>query len=193
MEAVQFKVVDCKLDGLKLIEPFYQEDERGYFLKSFEQGIYERFGLQNEIAEDFESYSIKNVIRGLHFQTKNPQLKMVRVIQGSIMDVAVDLRKDSPAFGKSECVVLNAEKRNIFYIPAGFAHGFKVLSEGALVSYKCIGRYDSTSDGGIFWNDKDLEIPWDIKEEQAIVSDKDKALMSFQEFVRKSRYLVSSF
>lgn len=190
MERCGFSIAECKIQGLKIITPFYAEDERGYFLKSFEQDIYEKLGLKNEITEDFESYSYKNVIRGLHFQTGNSQLKMVRVIKGTIMDAAVDLRKDSSTFGKSECVILDSKKHNIFYIPEGFAHGFRVLSEEALVSYKCIGKYDSNSDGGIYWNDKDLNIPWDMKEEEALVSDRDKTLMSFRKFVETYRYLI---
>ena len=130
-----FSIEECELKGLKIIHPFFAEDERGFFLKSFEQDIFKTFGLENIISEDFESFSYKNVIRGLHFQTNNPQIKMVRAITGEIMDVAVDLRKDSPTFGKWESVILSGDNHKIFWIPAGFAHGFRVLSEDAIVSY----------------------------------------------------------
>lgn len=166
--------------GLKLITPFYVEDNRGYFLKSFEKNIFKQLGIENELAETFESYSKKDVIRGLHFQTKNPQIKIVRAITGKILDVAVDIRKDSETFGKWYAVELSAENNLSFYIPQGFAHGFRVLSEEAIVSYQCIGQYEKGSDTGIVWNDKDLGIEWGI--ENPIVSERDKELMGFREY-----------
>ena len=122
----------------------------------------------------------------MHFQTNNPQIKMVRVVTGEIMDVAVDLRKDSPTFGMWESVILSQDNHKIFWIPAGFAHGFKVLSESAIVSYKCIGKYDKETDTGIYWNDDDLKIDWEIHSEDAIVSLKDNSLMTLKEF--KNRF-----
>lgn len=168
--------------GLKIIESFYVEDQRGYFLKSFEKGIYQELGIENELSEVFESYSRKDVIRGLHFQTINPQIKIVRAITGKIWDVAVDIRKDSATFGQWKGIELSAENRCSFYIPRGFAHGFRVLSEDAIVSYQCIGQYEKGSDTGIVWNDRDLNIAWGI--ENPIVSDRDQALMSFKEYRR---------
>ena len=181
---MSFNVINGNIEGLKIIEPFYMEDNRGFFLKSFERNIFKELGLKNVISEDFESFSYKNVIRGMHFQINNPQIKMVRAISGEILDVAIDLRKNSPTFGEWQSVVLSAENHKIFYIPEGFAHGFKVLSESAVVSYKCIGDYDKETDTGINWKDIDLAIDWGLGESEAIVSAKDNALMSLSEFKR---------
>lgn len=169
--------------GLKMIESFYVEDNRGYFLKSFEKNVFKELGVENELAEVFESYSKKDVIRGLHFQTVNPQIKIVRAVTGKVLDVAVDIRKDSATFGKWHAVELSAENHCSFYIPRGFAHGFRVLSGDTIVSYQCIGQYEKGSDTGIVWNDKDLNIAWGI--ENPIVSVRDQELMSFEEY-RKS-------
>ena len=179
---MSFSIENTKIDGLKIINPFYAEDTRGYFLKSFEKNIYKALGLKNVISEDFESFSHQNVIRGMHFQINNPQIKIVRAITGEILDVAVDLRKNSPTFGQWQSVILSEKNHLIFYIPEGFAHGFKVLSENAIVSYKCIGDYDKETDTGIIWKDKDINIDWNIDEKDVIVSDKDNALMSLNEF-----------
>lgn len=177
--ANDFNVKDVGM-GLKIIEPFFVSDNRGYFLKSFEKNIYSQLGLENELVEVFESYSKKDVIRGLHFQTINPQIKIVRAVTGCVLDVAVDVRKDSPTFGKWNLVELSADNHLSYYIPRGFAHGFRVLSEEAVVSYQCIGPYEKGSDTGIVWNDKLLNIDWGT--DVAIVSDRDKALMTFDEY-----------
>lgn len=181
-----FSVENLKIDGLKLITPFYAEDERGFFLKSFEQTIYKNLGLASEVSEEFETLSKKNVIRGLHFQTSAPQIKAVRAIYGEILDVAVDLRKGSSTFGQWESVILSGGKPQIFYIPAGFAHGFCVRSEKALVSYRCFGAYDKATDTGICFSDPELKVDWGILNEKAILSEKDRGLMSFNTF--KKRY-----
>lgn len=178
----EFNVQDTEFEGLKVITPFYMEDNRGYFLKSVEKDIYKGFGLDVDIYEDFESYSKKDVVRGLHFQTKNPQIKIVRVIKGKINDIVVDLRKNSKTFGKYLSYELSDENHSSLWIPAGFAHGFRVLSdEGAIMSYKCIGKYLKGYDTGIKWNDKDLGIDWEI--ENPIISEKDENLQGFKEFV----------
>lgn len=176
-----FEIQNLVLDGVKLITPFYQEDNRGYFLKSLERDIYKEWGLDANVYEDFESYSKKGVIRGLHFQTKNPQVKIVRAIKGIIHDVVIDIRKSSKTFGQYVDIILSEENHNILWIPEGFAHGFEVLSEDAIMSYKCVGKYLKGYDTGILWNDTDLAISWHTK--HPIVSDKDVALMSFQEFI----------
>lgn len=178
-----FAIQDLEIEGVKLIKPFYLEDNRGYFLKSLEKDVFKEWGLEVEVYEDFESYSQKGVIRGLHFQTENPQIKIVRAIKGIIHDVVVDLRKDSPTFGKYLDVILSDENHNILWIPKGFAHGFEVLSEDAIMSYKCIGKYSKGSDTGICWNDKDISVVWET--ESPIISEKDAALMTFQEFTEK--------
>ena len=181
----QFRIRNCNIEGLKIIKPFYVEDERGYFLKNYEKDIFYEMGIKDVINEEFETFSKKNVIRGLHFQLKNSQIKMVRVIRGKIMDVVVDIRKNSPTFGQYEIIELSEENRLIFYIPAGFAHGFRVLSENAVVSYRCIGKYDRETDTGIKWNDNDLQINWGNEKEMYIVSQRDMNLMTFKEFQEK--------
>lgn len=177
----RFSIEEAKIEGLKIITPFYAEDERGYFIKDFERNIYKDFGLENLLSESFLTKSKRGVIRGLHFQTHRPQIKLVSVLQGEVMDVAVDLRRDSTTFGKWEIVTLSENNHKIFYIPAGFAHGFQVLSDSALVSYKCIGEYDAQTDSGIAYNDEELGIIWSTGYE-VIVSQRDKELMTFNEF-----------
>lgn len=178
-----FEIQDMKIDGVKLITPFYVEDSRGYFLKSVEKDVFKEWGINLDIYEDFESYSRKGVIRGMHFQTQQPQIKLVRAIRGVIHDVVVDLRKGSQTFGQYVDVILSDENHNSLWVPAGFAHGFEVLSEDAIMSYKCIGKYLAGYDTGICWNDTDLHLPWQTK--SPMVSDKDAALMSFQAFREK--------
>lgn len=179
-----FEIEELSLKGVKKITPFYMEDVRGSFLKSIEKDVFKEWGLNVDIYEDFESYSKKGVIRGLHFQTQNPQIKIVRTIRGTVRDVVVDLRADSATFGNYISVILSDQNHNSLWIPAGFAHGFEVLSEDAIMSYKCIGRYLKGYDTGICWNDEELNIQWETK--NPIVSDKDAGLMSFAEF--RARY-----
>lgn len=176
-----FEIKELSIEGVKMLTPFYMEDSRGYFLKGFEKDVFESWGLDAKIQEDFETYSKRGVIRGLHFQTKSPQVKIVRAIKGRIHDVIVDLRKDSLNFGKYIGVILDDKNHNMIWIPAGFAHGFEVLSEDAIVSYKCVGKYQKDYDTGICWNDKEIGIKWQTTD--PIVSDKDAALMTFREFV----------
>ena len=182
-ETKGFRKEPTGLAGVYLIYPFYAPDTRGFFLKSYEKNIYEELKLEAEIQEDFESFSRKDVIRGLHFQTKNPQIKLVRVIRGDALDVLVDLRKSSNTFGKSVSFNLNENKPVSLWIPAGFAHGFRALSEeGVLMSYKCIGRYEKGYDSGIRWNDPDLDIDWGITD--PMLSDRDKELPLFKDFLK---------
>lgn len=176
----KFTCENLEIEDVKLIKPFLLEDERGYFLKSIEKDIYKAWGLQVDVCETFETYSKKGVIRGLHFQTMNPQAKIVRVIKGEIRDIVVDLRVASETFGKHVAIELSDNNYNILWIPQGFAHGFEVLSEDALVSYTCIGKYLKEYDTGIVWNDEDLGITWDTKE--PIVSKKDADLQTFKQF-----------
>ncbi len=177
---MNWEVKDIGIKDAKIITPFMAEDQRGYFLKSFEKDIFSQMGLNGAIQEDFESFSTQGVIRGLHFQTKNPQIKLVRAITGTIYDVIVDLRKNSPSFGKWIGVTLSGENFKSLWIPAGFAHGFQVLSENAIVNYKCIGKYEKGYDSGIKYDDRELNIDW--KNGSIIVSDRDKSLQSFCEF-----------
>lgn len=176
----KFDYMNCKIDGLKVITPFYMEDERGYFLKCYEKDIFNEFGIDSVINEDFETCSKRNVIRGLHFQIKEPQGKLVRVISGAIKDIAVDLRKNSLTFGEWESVLLTGDNHQAFWIPAGFAHGFEVLSDNAIVSYKCVGKFQKEYDTGINAFDEKLNIVWETTD--PVLSAKDKALMSFRQF-----------
>ena len=176
-----FECTNTVFKGLKIIKPFYVCDERGYFLKDFEKEIFDSFGMHSEIFEEFETFSTKNVIRGLHFQNKNPQIKIVRVIRGEIMDVVVDLRKNSETFGQWASFILSNSNHDILWIPAGFAHGFRVLSDTAIVSYKCIGKYEKEYDTGIVWCDPILNIDWQV--DNPIVSNRDRKLPNFENFL----------
>ena len=178
----RFSKEDTKMEGLFVLNPFLAEDDRGYFLKGFERDIYQEFGLENEVNEWFISGSHKNVVRGLHFQLKHPQIKIVSVHAGRIFDVAVDLRHGSPTYGKYESIELSGDNHKSFYIPRGYAHGFCVLSDWAVVSYVCIGKYYPEFDTGIAWNDSDLGVRWPLLEEEAFLSEKDRNLMHFAGF-----------
>ena len=182
-ENTNFCIHKTKLEGVFTITPFYMEDNRGSFLKSFEKDVFKSFGLDASVQEDFESFSVKDTVRGLHFQTINPQIKIVRVIRGHVTDVIVDIRKDSPNFGKFEMFDLSEKNHISVWVPAGFAHGFHVLSdEGALMSYKCVGKYEKGADSGILWNDKDLNIPWG--KFTPVISERDSKQQTFNEFIK---------
>jgi dTDP-4-dehydrorhamnose 3,5-epimerase len=152
------------------------EDSRGYFFESFnEKRFIEHTGLEMHFVQDNQSRSTKGVLRGLHFQRGEfAQAKLVRVLQGEVLDIAVDIRKDSPSFGKHFAIELSAASRTQLFIPRGFAHGFVVLSDIATFFYKCDNYYNKQSEGGILYNDPSLEIDWQLKEEELILSDKDK-------------------
>lgn len=186
----QFSFEKTNIEDLMVINPFYVADERGNFIKSIEKDVFRENGIEMDVFEYFESTSKKGVIRGLHFQTENPQTKLIKVPYGEILDVAVDLRKNSKTFGKWYSVKLSSENKKIFYIPKGFAHGFLVLSDIAIVSYFCDSKYSSRTDGGIVWNDKELNIDWKIdKRNEIIISDKDKKLQKFNEFCSIYKFL----
>ena len=156
----KIKVTRCEIEGLCVIEPKVFPDERGYFMETYNRNDFEEEGLNMTFVQDNQSSSSKGVVRGLHFQTQHPQGKLVRAVSGKVYDVAVDLRNDSPTFGKCYGVILDAEKQNQFYIPEGFAHGFYVLSESAVFAYKCTDFYDPKGEGGLMWNDPEIGIDW---------------------------------
>jgi dTDP-4-dehydrorhamnose 3,5-epimerase len=162
------------IQGLMVFEPKLFEDSRGYFFESFNKEVFVAAGIDADFVQDNQSQSSYGVIRGLHYQL-NPfaQAKLVRVLSGSILDVAVDIRKGSPTFGKSFSLELSAENKKQLFIPAGFAHGFSVLSEKAEVMYKCDRFYDKASEGGIRFDDPDVQIDWMIPTDKAIISEKD--------------------
>ncbi len=149
-------------------------DSRGYFLETYQQHKYAAAGIPKPFVQDNQSYSTKNVLRGLHFQLRHPQGKLVRVIQGSVFDVAIDIRKNSPTFGKWHGEILSAENKRQMYIPENFAHGFCVLSDSAEFVYKCTDFYVPGDEVGLIWNDPQIGVKWPI--EQPILSDKDAVL-----------------
>jgi dTDP-4-dehydrorhamnose 3,5-epimerase len=171
-----FTFKECPLKGLYEITPKIFEDKRGYFFESYSEQAFNEAGLAMNFVQDNQSYSTRGVLRGLHFQKRHPQGKLIRVIDGEVFDVAVDLRSASQTKGKWFALVLDSKLNNQFYIPEGFAHGFLVLSEKAIFSYKCTDFYHPEDEGGFIWNDPDISISWpDIKMEY-ILSEKDKKL-----------------
>jgi len=177
-------VEETKLKGCFLIEPTVFKDSRGYFFESFNQQKFnESIGLNINFIQDNESFSVKGTLRGLHYQKGEfAQAKLVRVIKGIVLDIAVDIRKNSPTFGEHISLELSEDNRQQLFIPRGFAHGFVVLSETAIFSYKCDNFYKKESEGGIIYNDKSLNIDWKLDESEFIISDKDLRLPSFKEF-----------
>ena len=157
------KVTQTKLKDCVIIEPKVFGDERGFFLETFQAERYAaQVGITLPFVQDNHSRSSKGVLRGLHFQIKKPQGKLVRVVKGEVYDVAVDIREGSTTFGQWEAVILSEENKIQFWVPPGFAHGFLVLSETADFEYKCTDYYDPSDEGSILWNDPDLNIPWPI-------------------------------
>jgi dTDP-4-dehydrorhamnose 3,5-epimerase len=170
------------IPGLLVFEPNVFEDNRGYFFESYNEKIFLEAGIDLRWVQDNQSSSSYGVIRGLHYQLPPyAQSKLVRVLRGKILDVVVDIRKGSPTFGKSFCEMLSAKNKKQLFIPKGFAHGFSVLSEKAEVLYKCDSYYNKGSEAGIIYNDPELTIDWQIPEEVAIISDKDKLLPSLKD------------
>lgn len=169
------KIIETAIEGVVIIEPRLFKDERGYFFKSFSQREFEEKIRKISFVQDNESKSSYGVLRGLHFQ-KPPyaQSKLVRVIKGAVLDVAVDIRKGSPTFGKHVAVELTEENHLQLFIPRGFAHGFSVLSQEVIFQYKCDNFYAPQSEGALAWDDSDLNINWRIPTNQIILSEKDK-------------------
>ena len=167
-------VKNTSLDGVKIITPTVFEDERGYFFESYKTSIFKYNELPINFVQDNEVKSTKGVLRGLHYQFNRPQGKLVRVISGSILDVAVDIRKGSPTFGQSEIVHLTAENNKMLYIPEGFAHGYLVTSSESIVVYKCTDIYDPNDQFGIIWNDETIGVDWTY--DSPILSEKDLML-----------------
>lgn len=168
-------IITTEIEGLLILEPKVFGDERGYFFESFSQREFEEKVCKTVFVQDNESKSGYGVLRGLHFQ-KPPfeQAKLVRVVKGKVLDVAVDIREDSPTFGKHVSVELSEENKRQMFVPRGFAHGFAVLSEEAIFQYKCDNYYMPQAEGGILWNDPVLNIDWKIPMEDVILSEKDK-------------------
>lgn len=175
------------IEGLLIIEPTVFSDDRGYFLESYNKLRYKEAGLNFEFVQDNISKSKKGTVRGLHYQIGEfSQGKLCQVIIGEVLDVAVDIRFGSPTFGKHVSVILSEKNKKQFWLPPGFAHGFSVLSEEAIFSYKCTQAYDKNSERGILYSDHDLSIDWKVN--NPIVSDKDKAAIKFNEIEKDFVY-----
>lgn len=177
------RVVETKLKGCFIIEPTVFGDERGYFFESFNKEKFNEFtGVEIEFVQDNESYSTKGVLRGLHFQKGEfAQAKLVRVSQGAVLDVAVDIRKDSSTYGQYVAVELSSENKKQMFVPRGFAHGFIVLSDTVAFLYKCDNLYNKESEGGIIYNDPSLNIDWKLAASEFIISEKDIILPTLAE------------
>lgn len=172
------KFTETKLKGCFIIEPKIIHDERGYFMESFNEKTFQNaIGQPVHFVQDNQSFSTQGVLRGLHYQTGAfAQAKLVRVLKGEVLDVAVDIRPESATFGQYEAVFLSAENQKQFFVPRGFAHGFLVLSETATFFYKCDNFYNKASEGGIIYNDETIGIDWNFNTEKLIISEKDKFL-----------------
>ena len=176
-------VIKTDIEGLVIIEPRIFNDDRGYFYESFSQREFEEKVCSTFFIQDNQSKSSYGVLRGLHFQ-KPPfaQSKLVRVVKGAVLDVAVDIRKGSPTYGKHIAIELTETNHRQLFIPRGFAHGFVVLSEEVIFQYKCDNFYSKVSEGSLMYNDAELNINWEILEENAILSDKDRHNQLFKDF-----------
>lgn len=175
------KIKETPLKDCYIIEPTLFEDDRGYFYEKFnEQKFQELTGMNGHFVQDNVSKSSYGVLRGLHLQkAEHAQAKLVSCLEGKVWDVAVDLRTDSPTFGKWFGVELSEENKLQFYVPRGFGHGFSVLTETAIFAYKCDNFYNKESEGGVLWNDQDLNIDWNLPEADVLLSDKDKIQPTF--------------
>ena len=178
-----FTFYQMSLKDLKMIETKIHVDDRGNNVETYNQSTFKEGGIGEEFVQENQSLSKKGVLRGLHFQRSNPQGKLVRVLMGEVYDVAVDLRKDSPTYGKWEGAFISAENRRMLYIPEGFAHGFLSLTETTLFAYKCTDYRFPEDEDGIMYNDPDIGIRWPVeKVGNIILSDRDKKLKSFQAY-----------
>lgn len=185
----KFNRVETGIKDLIVIEPTVFGDNRGFFMESYSRKDFSEIGMDIEFVQDNHSKSKKGVLRGLHFQTQHVQGKLVRVTAGAVLDVAVDLRKDSPTFGKYYLVELTAENKKMFYIPPGFAHGFLTLEDNTEFLYKCTDYYAPEFDSGILWNDSEVGIEWNLEkyglsEDTILLSEKDKLQQTLAAFVK---------
>lgn len=184
----KFKKVETGIRDLYVIEPTVFGDNRGFFMETYSKKDFNDIGLTMDFVQDNHSKSKKGVLRGLHFQIKHTQGKLVRVTKGSVYDVAIDLRKNSETFGKWYGVELTEENKKMFYIPEGFAHGFLTLEDETEFQYKCTDYYAPEYDSGVLWNDKDINIEWNLEkyglnEETILLSEKDKNQQTLLQFI----------
>ena len=181
-----FTFTKTSIEGVIIVDAKVYGDARGYFTETYKKSDFEKGGIAVDFVQDNQSASVKGVLRGLHFQIKHPQSKLVRVVEGEVFDVCVDLRKGSPTYGKWEGVILSAGNKRQFFIPRGFAHGFLVLSDHAVFCYKCDDVYHPNDEGGLMWNDPAIGIEWPAMQgdetfepEKVQLSDKDKRHLPF--------------
>ena len=180
----KFNRIDTEIDGVCIIEPTVFGDNRGYFMETYSEKEFKEIGINYSFVQDNQSKSKKGVLRGLHFQIENTQGKLVRVLKGSVFDVAVDLRRNSKTYGKWVGVELTEDNKKMLFIPPYFAHGFLVLSDEAEFTYKCDDVYNHEAEGGLAWNDPDVNIEWPmegIKEDELLTSEKDAKWPSLKE------------
>lgn len=178
----QFKFTNTKIEGMFIVEPAVFEDNRGYFMETYNENDFKDAGYDLTFVQDNQSKSSKGVLRGLHLQVNYPQGKLVRVIKGEVFDVGVDLRKDSDTYGEWFGAILSDENKKQLFIPEGFAHGFLVLSDEAEFLYKCTEFYHGDDEGGIKWDDPDIGIDWPLDDiDEIILSDKDKEWKTLKE------------
>ena len=176
------EITKTDIEGLLILQPKIWRDERGYFFESFREDVFKKLNLDLNFVQDNQSLSQKGTIRGLHFQkAPNEQGKLVRVLQGKVLDVALDIRKNSATYGKYFSIELSDDNQTQFFIPPGFAHGFSTLEDNTIFCYKCTNYYDKASEGGVLYNDPALGIDWKV--EGLFVSDKDKELPRLKDFV----------
>lgn len=173
------KINTTPIDGLLVLEPEVFRDERGFFLETFHEQKYESFGIEGKFVQDNLSFSSKGILRGLHFQYRHPQAKLVQVLSGEVFDVAVDIRRGSPTFGKWFGILLCQDNLYQMFIPEGFAHGYCVVSETALFAYKCTDFYSPSYEGGLLWSDPDIGIEWPVSD--PVLSQKDSNLPRLSE------------
>jgi dTDP-4-dehydrorhamnose 3,5-epimerase len=179
------EVIELPLPGLKLLKPRILRDRRGFFIETYHEPRYREAGIDCHFVQDNHSRSTRGTLRGLHYQSHPGQAKLIRVTSGSIFDVAVDIRPDSPTFGRWHGLFVNADEHAQFFIPVGFAHGFCVVSDVADVVYKVTTVYDAVTECGIRWNDPDIGIEWPISD--ALLSPRDEQMESFAEFASRTR------
>lgn len=187
----KFKKTETSIEGVYIVEPTVFGDNRGYFMETYNKADFEEIGLNYDFIQDNQSKSKKGVLRGLHFQKKNSQAKLVRCIKGEVFDVAVDLRPGSKTYGKWEGIILTEENKKMFMIPRGFAHGFLVLSDEAEFAYKIDNVYTPEAEGGLAWNDADVAIDWpfeDINPKELLTSEKDGKWPSLKELKETDLY-----
>ncbi len=178
------QIIETALPGVLIVKPRVFADPRGFFMETYRQNVLAEAGIRDNFVQDNHSHSSRGVLRGLHYQLRQPQAKLCRVVQGEVLDIAVDIRLGSPSFGKWVSVVLSGENQQQLYIPKGFAHGFVVRSESADFLYKCSDYFDGADDRGVLWNDPAIGIDWQTSE--PILSDKDKRYLRLNEIAHEN-------